>query len=235
LGLVLRRLVECQRRRHGPGWTNGNGPNCSDPNVNTSAVFPHCPDFLFQYHHQPFNYFANYAPGKPARAAHLKHEAEFIAAAKQGKLKAVSFVKPVGEENEHPGYASEADGSDHLIDLIKAIVDGPDGHETLIIVTYDEFGGTWDHVPPPPAAKPAPFNRHHHHGQRGPSDKWGPGTRVPGLLISKRFHNSDHFDHDTTSILKLIEERFHLPPLGPRDAGVISLRTALKEAGMDDD
>jgi acid phosphatase len=196
---------------NGPGWTNGNGPKCSDPNANTNAVYPNCPDFLFQYHHQAFNYFANYAPGTAARTAHLRDEAEFIDAAKHGKLKPVSFVKPVGEENEHPGYASEADGSDHLVNLIKAIVDGPQGRDTLIIVTYDEFGGGWDHVPPPPAAKPAPFNRHHH-GQRGPSDQWGPGTRVPALMVSKRFHKSgvDHHDHDTPSIMKLIEERFHL-------------------------
>jgi acid phosphatase len=218
---------------NGPGWTNGNGPKCSDPNANTSAVYPNCPDFLFQYHHQAFNYFANYAPGTAARAAHLRDEAEFIDAAKNGKLKPISFVKPVGEENEHPGYTSENGGSGHLVDLIKAIVDGPDGKHTLIIVTYDEFGGAWDHVPPPPHVKHAPFNKH----ARGPSDQWGPGSRVPTLLISERFHKSgvDHFDHDTTSILKLIEERFHLPPLGPRDANVISLRTALKEGGMNDD
>jgi len=220
----------------GPGWTNGHGPKCSDPNANTSAVFPNCPDFLFQYHHQALNYFAKYAPGTAARAAHLRDEAEFIQAAKQGKLKPVSFIKPVGEENEHPGYTSESNGSDHLVDLIKAVVDGPDGNHTLIIVTYDEFGGAWDHVPPPPAAKQAPFN-HPRHGVRGPSDKWGPGTRIPALLVSKRFHNSgvDHRDYDTTSILKLIEERFNLQPLGPRDAAVHSLQHALREAGMHDD
>ncbi len=69
--------------------------------------------------------------------------------AQNGKLPAVSFVKPVGEENEHPGYASEPNGSSHLVDLIKTILAGPEGKSTMIIVTYDEFGGQWDHVPPP--------------------------------------------------------------------------------------
>jgi phospholipase C len=51
-----------------PGWTNGSGPTCSDPNALPTAVFPNCAAKLFQFHHQPFNYFANYASG-PARAA----------------------------------------------------------------------------------------------------------------------------------------------------------------------
>ncbi len=84
------------------GWTNGNGTTCTDPNHNSNAVFPNCPDVDFQYHHQALNYFANYAPGTQARRDHLKDEAEFIQAAKTGRLKQVSFIKPIGEENEHP-------------------------------------------------------------------------------------------------------------------------------------
>ena len=103
------------------------------------------PGPLFQYHHQPFNYFADYAPGKPGRA-HLQDETEFIAAAQDGTLPTVSFVKPYGAENEHPGYASEPDGSDHLVDLLKTITSGPQAKDTLVVVTYDEFGGQWDHV-----------------------------------------------------------------------------------------
>ena len=66
------------------------------------------PGPLFQYHHQPFNYFADYAPGKPGRD-HLKDETAFLSAARKGTLPAVSFVKPYGAENEHPGYASTDD------------------------------------------------------------------------------------------------------------------------------
>jgi phospholipase C len=161
------------------------------------------PGVNFQYHHQPFNYFAAYAPGKPGRN-HLKDEKDFIAAAKRGSLPTVSFVKPYGDENEHPGYASEPDGSDHLVKLLKTITNGPDGKDTLVIVTYDEFGGQADHVRPPVV------------------DKWGPGTRIPAMLVSKKFTSSgvDHTRYDTTSIVATIEKAFHLAPLGTRDAAV---------------
>jgi phospholipase C len=206
----------------GAGWTNGTTPGtCTDPQHIATSVYPNCPDKLFQFHHQPFNYYAAYAPGTPARAAHLRDEAEFIAAAKSGDLKPVSFVKPVGEENEHPGYASEHNGSDHLVDLIKAIQSGPDGRNTAIIVTYDEFGGQWDHVSPP--TRP------------GISDGFGPGTRIPALIISPKLEERfrvDHTSHDTTSIIATIEHKYQLAPLGTRDAAVRDLSADL---GGDDD
>ncbi|CAN2532119.1 hypothetical+protein [Methylocapsa aurea] len=221
------------------GWTNGAGPNCADANALATATYPNCPDKLFQFHHQPFNYFKAYAPGTAARAAHLRDEAEFVRAANTGRLKPVSFVKLIGAENEHPGYASEPGGSTHLVDLIASIVNGPDGRDTLIIVTYDEFGGSWDHVPPPPYQneRVAEWDHRHdhdhdHHAGGGAHDRWGPGTRIPTLLISKRFDRSgvDHANYDTTSILKLIEERYRLAPLASRDAEVHSLARALESA-----
>ena len=66
----------------------------------------------------------------------------------------MSFVKPYGAENEHPGYASEPDGSDHLVELLKTITSGPQAEDTLVVVTYDEFGGQWDHVSPPGKGRP---------------------------------------------------------------------------------
>ncbi|WP_425955524.1 alkaline phosphatase family protein [Xylanimonas sp. McL0601] len=169
------------------------------------------PGVNFQYHHQPFNYFAAYAPGRPGRS-HLKDEKDFIAAAKNGSLPTVSFVKPYGDENEHPGYASEPDGSDHLVDLLRTITNGPDGKSTLVVVTYDEFGGQADHVAPPVV------------------DKWGPGTRIPALLVSKKFESSgvDHTRYDTTSIVATIEKAFHLHPLGTRDASVNPLFAGIR-------
>ncbi|GAB3668392.1 acid phosphatase [Nocardioides korecus] len=168
------------------------------------------PGPLFQYHHQPFNYFANYAPGQPGRA-HLQDEKRFIAAAKKGTLPSVSFVKPYGAENEHPGYASESTGSDHLVDLLKTIRSGPEAKDTLVVVTYDEFGGQWDHVAPPQG------------------DAWGPGTRIPALVIGGRQKKSgvDHTSYDTTSILATIERSFGLAPLSSRDAGVNDLKRAV--------
>jgi acid phosphatase len=201
----------------GTGWTNGTTPGtCGNPRTPATAVYPNCPDKTFQYHHQPFNYYAAYAPGTAARAEHLRDEVDFERAARSGTLKPVSFVKPLGEENEHPGYASEHTGSDHLVDLIKTIRSGPQGRHTAIVVTYDEFGGQWDHVPPPSGP--------------GVSDRFGPGTRVPALVISpwlRRPFTVDHTPHDTTSILATIEHRFGLAPLSTRDAAVADLSTAL--------
>jgi len=179
------------------------------------------PGALFQYHHQPLVYFKDYAPGTPGRT-HLKDETDFLSAVKSGNLPTVSFVKPYGAENEHPGYASEPNGSDHLVDLLKAVTSGPDAASTLVVVTYDEFGGQWDHVPPPGTGHTP-----------GPHDAFGPGTRVPALLVSARFSRSgvDHTSYDTTSILATIERGLHLAPLSTRDARVADLRPAI-HAGL---
>ncbi|HEX4293657.1 MAG TPA: alkaline phosphatase family protein [Rhizomicrobium sp.] len=205
-----------------PGWTNGTytDHSCTDPNVLASAVWPNCPDGAFQFHHQPFNYYASYAPGTKARKEHLLDEAQFFEEANSGTLPKVSFIKPVGEENEHPGYASEAKGSSHLVNLLNAVFNGRDGKNTLVIVTYDEFGGQWDHVPPPGQAG----------GPSGPSDQWGPGTRIAAIAIAPKFRHSgvDHAEHDTTSLLATIEHQYGLAPMGTRDAAVSDLKSAVK-------
>ena len=198
-----------------PGWTNGTTPGtCTDPNTVSGAVYPNCPDKLFQFHHQPFNYYANYAPGTAARAAHLRDEAGVHRRpAKAGTLKPVSFVKPIGAENEHPGYASEHAGSEPLVDLLKAIEHGPDAADTLVIVTYDEFGGQWDHVAPPHGVAASPTS-----GVRGPGSRRCSSRRCCKHPFSRR-----PTEHDTTSILATIEHRFRLPPLTTRDAAVADL------------
>ena len=159
-------------------------------------------DPKFQYHHQPFAFFVNYADGTPGRAAHLKDTADFEAAAKDGSLPAVSFVKPLGEWNEHPGYAALKDGEQWLLRTVRMIQDSPAWKDCAIIITYDENGGFWDHVAPPR------------------TDPWGPGTRVPTIVISPfaRRGYVDHSQMDTTSILALIEYQYDLRPLSSRDA-----------------
>jgi acid phosphatase len=197
---------------HGRGWTNGDTPGtCTDPQHLATAVYPNCPDALFQFHHQPLNYFAEFAPGTAARAAHLRDEADFLHQVKIGALPAVSFVKPVGEENEHPGYASVSAGQQHLVGLLKAIEASPEADSTAVVVTYDEFGGQWDHVPPPTRA--------------GVADRWGPGTRIPALVVSPllRGPKVSSLPTDTTSILATIEARYGLAPLTSRDASVRDL------------
>jgi acid phosphatase len=169
------------------------------------------PGPFFQYHHQPFNYFANYAEGAPGRS-HLQDEKNFVAAAKGGTLPQVSFVKPYGAENQHPGYASQSEGSDHLVDLLKTITSGPQGKQTLVVVTYDEFGGQWDHVAPPTV------------------DAWGPGTRIPALVLSAGMVKSgvSSTQYDTTSIMATIEHAYGLEPVATRDAQVSDLSAAVR-------
>ncbi|MES2427717.1 MAG: alkaline phosphatase family protein [Bacteroidota bacterium] len=155
----------------------------------------------FTYHHQPFAYFANYAEGTPGRKEHLKDETEFLEAARNGTLPAVSFVKPIGRENEHPGQSSIKGGENHAVELINAVLNGPNGKDAVIILTYDENGGFWDHVAPPVI------------------DKWGPGSRIPALIISPFAKKGyvDHTTYETVSILSFIEKRWKLKPLTTRD------------------
>ena len=201
-----------------PGWTNGDGPTCSDPDSGPNPAYPFCPHRQFQFHHNAFNYYASFAPGTAGRA-HLRDEQEFIQLANSStnvcNLNSVSFVKPIAPENEHPGYTSEIRGSGHLVALLQAIEGGRCGKDTMVVVTYDEFGGQWDHVSPPGQG-----------GAPGAHDQWGPGTRVPALIISPFLRGNfviDHARYDTTSILATIQKRFGLAALGFRDATVNDL------------
>ena len=202
-----------------PGWTNGAVPGvCADPDSSANPVWPYCPHKVFQFHHQPLNYYASFAPLTPGRT-HLRDEAEFNQlvgdSAKTCNLNSVSFVKPIGLENEHPGYTSESKGSNHLVDLLKSIDNSACRKDTMVVVTYDEFGGQWDHVAPPGQG-----------GTAGPHDLWGPGTRIPALIVSPQLRGNfvvDHTQYDTTSILATIERRYGLDPLSSRDAAVNDL------------
>jgi phospholipase C len=155
----------------------------------------------FQYHHQPFNYFAAMAPGTPQRAVHLKDgglaSGEFIKAIDKGELEQVVFYKPQGNLNEHAGYADVQTGDAHIAEVIRHLQKSPQWKHMLIVVTYDENGGFWDHVAPPKG------------------DRWGPGTRIPAIIISPYAKRGfvDHTPYDTTSILRFITNRFDLPVL----------------------
>lgn len=155
----------------------------------------------FQYHHQPFNYFASMAPGTAERTKHIKDAGlagvHFIEAVKAGKLEQVAFYKPQGNLNEHAGYAEIESGDAHIADLIALLQKSPQWSHMVVIVTYDENGGFWDHVAPPKG------------------DRWGPGTRIPAIVISPYAKRGfiDHTQYDTTSILRLITRRFGLPVL----------------------
>ena len=175
------------------------------------AVAGH-PDPSFIPHHQPFTYFADYAEGSAGRAEHLFDERDMIRAIRTRTLPAVSFYKPIGVDDEHPGYADLVRGDSHAAQIIDEIEKSFIWDDSVIIVTYAGNGGIWDHVAPPKI------------------DRWGPGTRVPTIIISPfaKRHFIDHTTYDTTSILKLIETRWRLTSLGSRDAHAADLTNALQ-------
>jgi phospholipase C len=176
-----------------------------------NAVAGHAnPSFI--YHHQPFAYFADYANGTSGRAEHLKDESDMLTAIDNRTLPAVSFYKPLGTDDEHPGYADLLRGDGHAAWIIQRIQNSFIWNDAVIIVTYASNGGIWDHVAPPKI------------------DRWGPGTRVPAIIISRfaKRHFVDHTIYDTTSILKLIETRWHLPSLTERDANAADLTNTLQ-------
>ncbi len=180
-----------------------------------AAVPPAAQTPNFQFHHQPFNYYARFDPATHAdeRAAHLKDfDADFLKDVAGGTLPAVSFYKPQGNLNQHAGYASVADGDAHIAGLIAKLQASPQWKNMLVVVTYDENGGFYDHAPVPKA------------------DRWGPGTRVPALVISP-FAKSGFVDktqYDTASTLRFITHRWSLPPL----AGLVERDKALVKNGF---
>ncbi|WP_231423753.1 acid phosphatase [Pseudomonas sp. Leaf59] len=169
-----------------------------------SGGIPKIPNF--QYHHQPFNYFKQQGPenraerDKRLRDGGLGDESstnKFFADAEAGKLPAVTFYKPQGNLNMHAGYADVASGDRHIARALKVLQESPQWKNMVVVVTVDENGGWWDHVAPPKG------------------DRWGPGTRVPALVVSPfaRKGMVDHTVYDTASILRLITRVFQLETL----------------------
>jgi acid phosphatase len=177
------------------GWNAAIADGMQPPGVKRTVIYEN--PINFQPHHQPFNYFARFAPGSAERAEHLKDLRQLLADIDTGVLPQVVFYKPQGSLNEHPGYTTILPGDQHIAEVVARIQASPVWPSTTIIVTYDENGGFWDHVPPPAG------------------DRWGPGTRVPTIIISPFARRGfvDHTPYDTTSILKLITRRFDLEPL----------------------
>jgi len=190
-------------------------------------------DSLFQFHHQPFAYFAKYAlaaspvypangatnppvpgvdsvdpEGKPfgyglGSANHLADEdLDFYRLLDAGTLPQVSFVKPAGENNSHPGYASVKRGQAWVANIVGRIQHSPVWNQTVVFICYDEHGGLYDHVAPPVI------------------DRWGPGSRIPFIIASPWSKKGfvDHNPYETVSILSFIEHLHHLPPLNRHDA-----------------
>ena len=184
-------------------------------------------DFLFQFHHQPFAFFAKYAlatspvpqtassaaiPGTDSQgsAQFLKDEDADFYPALQSKsvatdLPHVIFVKPIGENNQHPGYAAVQAGEDWIAQAVAKIQSSKVYSSSVIFITYDEHGGMWDHATPPMV------------------DFWGPGLRVPLTVVSPFVKHGfiDHSQYETNSLLAFIEGLYGLQPLNQHDANAI--------------
>lgn len=150
-------------------------------------------------------------------AQHVVTDTEFASDAAAGKLPAVSWLVTTGkssfgssggggnsasvDNNEHPP-GSVCNGENWSVNQISAIMQGPDWASSAIFLTYDDFGGLYDHVYPPQV------------------DIYGLGPRVPLLIISPyaRPGYISHTQYELSSVIKFAEEVFGLPSLGQRDA-----------------
>lgn len=156
---------------------------------------------LFSVHHQPFNYYSRFTPltsaGQKERAEHLKDESDLMSDIEAGTLPPVVFYKPAGINNQHAGYANIRRGDQHMANIIEKLMASPQWKKMAIIVTYDEYGGHFDHAKVPKG------------------DSLGPGTRVPTIIISPHAKKSyiDSTSYDSGSIHQFISRRFNLPLL----------------------
>ena len=126
---------------------------------------------------------------------------QFATDAANGNLPQISWLVPDGPESDHPP-SSVCQGENWTVQQINAVMNGPDWNSTVIFLTWDDFGGFYDHVPPPGI------------------DQFGLGPRVPMIVISPYAKHGyvSQVQYEFASVLKQIEEWFELPNLGTRDA-----------------
>ncbi len=147
---------------------------------------------------------------------------EFFAACAAGTLPDVSYVDPrfldegSGTSGDDHPHADIRVGQHFLSSIYDAVTTGPSWPRTILVITYDEWGGFFDHVPPPVAPDANPNARLR-------------GFRVPCIVVSprarRRYVAHDVYDH--ASVLRLIEWRFGLQPLTVRDANARNLAEVL--------
>ena len=110
-------------------------------------------------------------------------------------------------------------GEEFSAKVINAVINGPDWDRTLLILTYDEHGGYYDHVPPPAAIAPDNIGPILLPGENGFDGFNRYGFRVPFAIVSPwaRPHYVSHQVFDHTSILKLVQTKWNLPALTFRE------------------
>lgn len=139
----------------------------------------------------------------PDQMAHLVDLKNYFTDLKQGTLPEVAWIIPRFNDSEHPPepMSPVAQGMWYVTKMVNALMESPYWNDSVIFLTWDDYGGFYDHVPPPTV------------------DAFGYGPRVPTLVISP-FAKPGYISHrtyDFTSMLKFIEERFGLPHLTARD------------------
>lgn len=127
--------------------------------------------------------------------------AHFDQDVRRGRLASVSWLLPPPGYTDHPASGSLCAGENWTVGRLNTLMRSRYWKNTAVILTWDDFGGFYDHVPPPHV------------------DIYGMGPRVPGLVISPwaRRGYIDHHTYDFSSVLKTIEQLHRLPTLGNRD------------------
>jgi phospholipase C len=127
---------------------------------------------------------------------------QFITDVQNGTLAQVTWIVPDWSYSDHAGAGSTANGPDWVGNVVNAVGASQFWNSTAIFVTWDDWGGWYDHVPPPQV------------------DTMGLGFRVPLIVISPYAQHGyvSHTQHEFGSILHFTEEMFNLPSLGTRDA-----------------
>ena len=187
----------------------GNAPDCDDDattcprrlqSASTPSIWNPLPDFT--------------TVNQDREAGQVKDVGAFIGAARHGQLPAVSWVVPGFDQSEHPNALISA-GQDYVRTLVNAVMSGPDWGSTAIFLTWDDWGGFYDHLAPPRV------------------DVNGYGLRVPGLVISPfaRQHFIDHQVLSFDAYAKFIEDVFlGGQRLDPRLDGRPDPRPVVREA-----
>jgi phospholipase C len=180
---------------------------------------------IFGYNRDPLTRL-DFADTRNADDSHFGHFRDFQARVAAGRLSAYTFLEPdfsAGGNSQHPNY-NVAAGEQLIHDVYSTLRAGPGWEDTLLLITYDEHGGNYDHAAPPANATPPD-------GLVGEFDDFDFtrfGVRIPALLISPRIAPGTVFrapngNIDHTSVLKTLEERWGLNPMSARDNSAASL------------
>jgi phospholipase C len=183
-------------------------------------------DYYAQYPNQtaatPNLYAANDFPWQPTNGASL---AQFYTDAADGSLPAFSLLEPNYSVSSQENPQNIIRGEALLSQVVRAIGHSPRWRQTALIITYDEHGGYYDHVPPPVALAPDGIAPIPPPGDPAYDGYARYGFRVPSVVVSayaKRRHVS-HTVYDHTSILAFVERKWNLPAMTLRDANANDL------------